>query len=216
MFFPVDDEVKEYINSLGLFFTKDNYKRRIEVPVLPEKYAYLNQNISDDLFYHRRAMVTGHSVTIEKVNDDSYKNYTPELLSQLLEDILSADFSSMQTLCKKGPDIQCLEQAIFEEEDFCIPPHFIRKDRIVNLLKTFEIIRLNTTIFEYKPVLVNQPLVINEAVRRVNAEKFRETYGAVYEEAENIYLSALSQKELREEYGYLLDFNFFLLSDEDI
>ena len=64
--------------------------------------------------------------------------------------------------------------------------------------------------------MVNQPLVINEAVRRVNAEKFREKYGAVYEEAENIYLPALSQKELREEYGYLLDFNFFLRSDEDI
>ena len=125
----------------------------------------------------------------------------------------------MQTLSKKGfenapishhtillnPDIKYLEQAMFEEEDFYIPPHLIRKDCILTLLKTFEINRLNSTIFEYKPVLVNQPLVINESVRRVNAEKFREKYGAVFQETEGIYLPAMSQKELREEYGYLLD-----------
>lgn len=216
--FPVDDEVKEYVETLTRFFTKDDYKKRIRIPVLPEKYGYLNQNISDYFLYNRQATVTYNSVAIEKVND-SYKDYTPELLSQLLEDILSADFSTMQTLSKKGfenapisdetillnPDIQCLEQAVFEEEDFCIPPHFIRKNRIIKLVKTFKIKRLNSTIFEYKPVLINRPLVINESVRRVNTEKFREKYAAVYEEAEDIYLHALSQKELRKKYGYLLD-----------
>ena len=52
--------------------------------------------------------------------------------------------------------------------------------------------------------MVNQPLVINESVRRVNTEKLREKYGAVYEEAEDIYLPAMPQKELRKQYGYLL------------
>lgn len=217
--FPVDYEVKQYIETLTHFFTKDDYKRRIEIPVLPERYGYINQNLSDYFLDNRQVMVTDCFIAIEKVNDDSYKDRTPELLSQLLEDILRADFSSMQTLSKNGfenaaiadeamllnPDTKYLEQAVFEEEDFYIPPHLIRKDRIINLLKTFEINRLNSTIFEYKPVLVNQPLVINESVRRVNAEKFCKKYGAVYEEAEDIYLPAMSQEKLREEYGYLLD-----------
>lgn len=72
-------------------------------------------------------------------------------------------------------------------------------------MKTFGTNRLNSTIFEYKPVFIDQPLVINESVRRVNAEKFREIQGAVYDEAEDIYLSAMTQNELQEEYGYLLD-----------
>ena len=217
--FSVVDEVKEYVETVMRFFTKDDYKRRIEIPVLPEKYVFMNQNISDYFLYNRQAMVTDHFVAIEKVNDDSYKDRTPELLSQLLEDILCADFYTMQTLSKKGfenapishhtillnPDIKYLEQAVFEEEDFYIPPHLIREDRIIKLLKTFEINRLNSTIFEYRPVLVNQPLVIDESVRRVNTEKFRKKYRAVYEEAEGIYLPAMSQKKLREEYGYLLD-----------
>lgn len=218
-FLPVDCVTEEYIETLVHFFTKDTFKKQIEIPVLPERYAMLSQNIPCYFLHNRCAMVTDYFVAIEKTNVLPNEDNVPELLSQLLEDILSADFSVMQTLSKNGfedapvsdntillnPDINYLEQEMFEDEDFFIPPHLIRKDRTIKLLKTFEINRLSSTKFEYQPVFVNQPLVINEAVRRVNIEKFRETHGAVYDEAEDIYLSAMTQNELQEEYGYLLD-----------
>ena len=79
---------------------------------------------------------------------------------------------------------------------------FIRKDCKITLLKTFEINRLSNTKFEYKPVFIDKPLVINESVRRVNNEKFREIHEAVYDEAEDIYQSAMTQNELQKKYGY--------------
>lgn len=216
---PLDFVAKEYVETLVRFFTKDTFKKRIEIPVLPERYAMLSQNIPCYFLHNRCAMVTDYFVAIEKTNILPNEDNLPELISQLLEDILSADFSVMQTLSKNGfedapvsyntillnPDINYLEQEVFEDEDFFIPPHFIRKDRTIKLLKTFEINRLNSTIFEYKPVFIDKPLVINESVLRVNAEKFREIHGAVYDEAEAIYLSSMTPNDLQEEYGYLLD-----------
>lgn len=217
---PVDFVAKEYVQTLVRFFKNDSsFKERIEIPVLQDRYATLSQNIPSYFLRDRRAMVTDSFVAIEKVKYPPNEDNTSELLSQLLEDILGADFSAMQTLSKKGfedapvsyntillnPDISYLEQAVFEDEDFSIPPHFMRKGRIIKLLKTFEINRLNSTIFEYEPVLVEKPLVINESVRRVNAEKFREKYGAAYDETENVYLSAMTQDELWKKYGYLLE-----------
>jgi len=220
---------KEYFAEVINFFINKEYNKRINIPyfnITEDTKTTLNDIKTTTVKY----LLTTNFIAIEK---HFYVNSTgeeeTEKFSQILEDILTSDFNLLRTIFKKefpvgdieertfliNGDISYIEWAIKKIENFSIPPHIIVKDITQKFLRKFEIKRLNSTIFEYKPVIEEIIIKLNDETKKVNLEKFQNKFEVIYDFENDIYIENLSEEELYNKFGYYLDENSQLIVEEE-
>ena len=170
-----------------------------------------------------RYLLTTNFIAIEKhfyINSTGEED--TEQFSTLLEEILTSDFKVMGTFFKKefrdadivemtfliNADIKYLEWAINTVDNFSIPPHIIKKENTHYILRRFEIKRLSSTIFEYKPVIEEVEIKFNDEIKKINLAKFQKKFKVIYDFENGIYIHNLTEDELYNKFGYFLDENY--------
>jgi len=153
---------KEYIQEVINFFSNSEYSQKIISPHFEIKSE--DKEVIKDVFNNPiKYLLTRNFVAIEKkfyINVEGKEE--TEKFSEILERLLSSDFRLMRTLSKNeyqdgdicentlliNPDISYLKWAIKNVDFFNVPPHILEPKRKLKFLKSFNVKRLNSTIFE--------------------------------------------------------------------
>lgn len=209
---------KNYIEEVISFLTNKEYDKKVNVPyfnISDETKAVVEDLKNSSIVY----LLTSNFIAIEKHYLNDPEEELTEKFSKLLEEVLTSDFKVNRLLIKSkfsdgeisestyllNPDLNYLDWAMTKVSSFCIPPHLIEKAKEIKILKCFDIRRLNSTIFEYEPIIENLTFSFNQATRQNNLLKFEKKFEVTYDIINNIYVYDLSNEELFEKFGYYLD-----------
>jgi hypothetical protein len=139
--------------------------------------------------------------------------------SKLLEKILSSDFLVTTTLFKKGlnkaetsentilinSDLDYLIWALKTVESFSVPPTFLNQNFKLMRLKTLKINRINSAIFEYKPIMEDFEYKFPDDIIKINQKKFEDKHSLNFNTEGNFYTYKLSEDDMMIKFGFYLD-----------
>ncbi len=226
-----DQLLKEYLREVINFCKNKDFSKKIIVPHF-EITDQIRKTIDEVRNHSFNLLLTKNFFAIEKhfyINQDENDLEETEHFSNIIEKILTSDFRIIRTLSHKSclncdisektnlinPDVNYLDWAIKNVEIFAIPPHLLKIEKL-KFLSNFIINRLNSTIFEYSPNLIDFKLNFSEETLKLNCEKFEKINGVTYDEAQNNYFLDLNKKSNAEKFGYFLNENFEKKIEEDI
>lgn len=214
---------KDFLEDIISFFIKEDFIKKIDVPYfnITETTKTLYKDLKGIYINY---LLTKNFLAFDKhfyINASGEEEET-EKFSKLLEEILISDFRINRTLDKNNfpnaevsentflinPDINYLEWAINKVGKFCIPPHVIENIKELKYLRHFLVKRLNSTIFEYSPVIETVNFNLNQHTKSKNLEKFQAKFNVIYDIENNIYVHNLSGEDLLKKFGFYLDENF--------
>lgn len=209
---------KVYIRDLLDFFCKKEFNKIIKIPSksiteTKELISLANNLKGRDISF----LVTETFVAIDDFSKDSSDQATQ--FSRLIENMLTADFNNLQDLIRDdariqkiesdinlvNPDIDYLQWAINEIPEFSVPPHIFRNYKKLHHLDSFKINRLNTTVFEYKPITRPVKLDFKQETLKINIEKFQNLHQAIYDGDNNVYYPDVSDIEHFRRFDRFLD-----------
>lgn len=222
---------KDYISAVINFLLFKNFDENIYIPeynfnkvhkislVSNEVASYIEINQKPPFSY----LLTENFLAIENKFKD-FKNVTKisEQFSKALEEILVSDFRFMRLLMKNdndkisectsliNPDKKYIEWAIKNVDDFSVPPHTLINPMNEKCLRKFDIKRLNSSIFEYEPIIENCYDHFNQQLIQLNSEKFLKKWGLIFDEANNIYFHDTENTEIFNGYRYFLDESYIV------
>jgi len=131
-----------------------------------------------------------------------------EKASKLLEKILTSNFKHLVGFSENSilinSDVQYVAWAILNVDVFAIPSFYLEKDLSLKTLKTFKINRLNPFVFEHTPIIETVKCAFAKELIKLNQDKFEKINNVVYDLKSNKYTYNLSEKEMRERFGYFL------------
>lgn len=225
--------IKEYVSEIINFCKNREFDKKIIAPYF-EITDEVRKNIDDIRKRPFTYLLTQTFFAIEKhfyINQDKNELEETEYFSNLLEKILTSDFRIKRTLSRKdcenpetsektiliNPDIHYLDWAIKNVDKFAIPPHLLKIEKLKFLLN-FTVNRLNSTIFEFFPNLIDYKLSFNIETLLLNNSKFEKIYGVTYDENLGNYFLKIDNPLIYKKFGYFLDENFeeeFDSYDED-
>lgn len=214
--------IKDFILCLLEFIRDKEFKHKVQCPhfKVTEQDVELVREIRDygiDYFITQNFIATSSNVFWENSNEDERASK----LSDLLERILSSDFTKPFTLTKQNletaetakesvlinGDLQYLNWALKTVEFFAIPPNQLEKEFSLKRLKKLSINRLNEFVFEYEPILETINYKFSENIVKLNREKFEKINKVIYDNENQFYLLNLTESELMNEFGHYLDEN---------
>lgn len=215
--------IQDYVNEIIDFCKNKEFNNKIIVPYF-EITDEIRNTIDDVRNSPFNSLLTKNFFAIEKhfyVNQAENELEKTESFSNLIEKILTCDFRNTRTLNRKdclncevsektnliNPDINYLDWAIKNVEKFIIPPHLLRIEKL-KFLSKITVNRLNSTIFEFAPNLIDYKLNFSNETLALNNIKFEKKYGVSYDENLNNYFFDLDIKSNFEKFGYYLDENF--------
>lgn len=210
---------KEYIQEVINFFSIREYSQKIISPyfeIKPEDKEVIEDVYNNSIQY----FLTRNFVAIEKkfyVNVEGKEE--TEKFSEILERLLSSDFRLIRTLSKNeyqdggicehtlliNPDLSYIKWAIKNVDYFHIPPHILEPKRKLKFLKSFNIKRLNSTIFEYEPIIEEVEYLFSPEIVKINRKKFEDEKSLRFEPEFGFYTLNLSNEELLNRFGHFLD-----------
>ncbi|WP_163401507.1 hypothetical protein [Flavobacterium fluviatile] len=221
--YNLENLIKEYVSEIITFCKNIEFDKKINVPYfeITDEVRKNIENIRNRPFTY---LFTKNFLAIEKhfyVNQDENELEETEYFSNLMEKILTSDFRIIRTLNRKdcqncevsektnliNPDINYLDWAIKNVDKFAIPPHFLKIEKL-KFLSNFTVNRLNSTIFEFSPILIDNKLSFSNETLTLNNSKFEKIYGITYDENCNNYFLDINIKSNYEKFGYFLDENF--------
>src|SRR5690606_10782685 len=82
-------------------------------------------------------------------------------------------------------------------------------------LRKFKVTRLNSTIFEYVPVIENLDIQFKVETQEINNIKFQKKFGVKYDVENDMYVYDLSMEDLFIKFGHFLDENYQIIEDEE-
>ncbi len=211
--------LKKYIDDLFSFLSVYDFNYKIEVPFFnienkeKELVSTIRQCGCLEYFY------TKNYIAIK--TKESWPEKWADDLSLFIEKILSSDFSIMRTLMKNGfekeeiskssilinPDIQYLNWAFKNVDFFSVPPSFLKQKFRIKILKTFKINRLNTSIFEYTPIVEELDYIFPQHILEINQKRFELKHNVIFNNDIEIYSEIIDKSILCERFGYYLDEN---------
>ncbi len=214
--------IKNFITYLLEFIQVKEFKFKIQCPhfIVTEQEAELVRSLREcgiDYFLTQNFIATSSKVFWENSNEDARASR----LSNLLEKILSSDFTKPFTLTKRevetadiaeqtiliNGDLQYLNWALKNVEFFAIPPSQLEKEFSLKRLKDLTINRLNDFVFEYSPNFELIQFRFSDNIIKVNREKFEKINKVKYDKVNDFYIPDLTQMELINEFGHYLDEN---------
>ncbi|REC40200.1 hypothetical protein DRF69_19690 [Chryseobacterium sp. 5_R23647] len=215
--------IKDYVSEIINFCRNKEFNNKVIVPYF-EITDEIRTTIDDVRNNPFNSLLTKNFFAIEKhfyVNQAENELEETEYFSNLIEKILTSDFRIIRTLNRKdclnceisektnliNPDINYLDWAIKNVEKFTIAPHLLRIEKL-KFLSKITVSRLNSTIFEFAPNLIDYNLNFSNETLALNNIKFEKKYGVSYDENLNNYFFDLNIKSNFEKFGYYLDENF--------
>ncbi len=215
--------IKDYVNEVINFCKNKEFDNKIIVPYF-EITDEIRNTIEDVRNNPFNSLLTKNFFAIEKhfyINQPENELEETELFSNLIEKILTSDFHIIRTLNRKNclnceisektslinPDINYLDWAIKNVEKFTIPPHLLRIEKL-KFLSKITVNRLNSTIFEFAPNIIDYKLNFSNEALMLNKTKFEKIYGVIYDENINNYFFDLNIKSNYEKFGYFIDENY--------
>jgi hypothetical protein len=227
IYFHTTSTVKKYIDDIFSFLFVNDFNYKIEVPFFKiedrekELISTIRHSNCIEYFYTKKYIaIKTEEIWPEKWADD---------LSLFIEKILSSDFSKMRTLTKKGfeneeisknsilknPDIPYLNWAFKNVEFFSVPPSFLKQTFRIKILKTFKINRLNTSIFEYTPIVEELDYIFPQHILEINQQRFEMNHNVIFNNDLEIYSELIDKSILYDKFGYYLDENIQEKISED-
>ena len=153
-----------------------------------------------------------------------------ERFSTLLEKVLTSSFMQTIILIKNdatvneisensvliNPDINYLKWALKTVETFCVPPSFLEQTFKIKYLKNLKIKRVNSSIFEYEPVIETLDYNFPEHILAINLNRFEEKFNVIYNPSFNYYTHNIDEQELHKRFGHYLDESYFHKENLDL
>ena len=223
----VEKLCKDYVQEIINFILIKEYNKKIISPFF--KPADKSKNSLSFLRNNNiNYLLTNNLVAIEKQINGADCIET-ENMSILLEQIITSDFKRTWSInpidfpnCEIeentfliNPDINYINWAVEHVDNFCIAPHILENIKELKFLSRFEINRLNSTVFEYKPVIENIKInLLKNNFGKINRTKFENLFKVKYSLIDQTYFYDLTDKVLYNKFGYYLDENFKDESDD--
>ena len=140
--------------------------------------------------------------------DHLIKDEIAEEASRILEKILKSNFNHLVSFSENtvliNPDVQYVAWAISNVETFSVPPSYLRKQMSLKKIRTLNVNRLNSFVFEYAPVIEVLECAFSDELIKLNQEKFEKANGVIYDSIKNAYTYNLSEEKMRDRFGYFL------------
>ena len=218
-----DDEdvtIRNFINCIITFITKKDFHFRIQSGYfqIEQKEKDFVKEIKD---YKVEYLLTKNYIAFHSI--------LAEELSDLIEKMLLSNFYIFYTFTQHttkdnaeiaeesfliNPDINYLNWALKNVDSFFISPLYLKNKFRIKRLKSFNIKRLNKTIFEYEPIIEFHDYEFSGIIQKINQEKFEKAYNVKYDEINNILTPNMSDSEMMEYYGFYLDETYIPSNNE--
>ncbi len=212
--------LRDYLTDLMTFLTTPNFNQNVCTPKFDSKSLEKSpgQSFKDcglNFFLTSSYIAVSRQAFLINTNDDDYA----EIFSRNLERLLTSDFFYLFVLTWNkadnyvispktlllNPDIPYIIWAINKVDSFYVYPHELNRHIKLKKLKTFAVTRLNQSIFEYKPIFVEEEYIFSEEIQEINSRKFTKSVNLMYEKSKDRYISVKSEKEMVEDFKFYLD-----------
>ena len=159
------------------------------------------------------------AISDKSIWTNSHNEVSASSLSSMLEKVLTGNFSELIMVVQENvkestptessilinSDFEYIISAIQHLKDFAIPPSLLNKTFKIKTLKTFKINRLNSSIFEYNPIIEEKEYIFNDKIRELNQKKFEELNNLEFNAKYGFYTLNYDDNEMFNCYGFYLD-----------
>jgi len=227
--FDTIQPIKELINCYMLFLTDETYKEKIQSPYFEIDETTIS-TVKSSRNFGMNFIVAKNYIAINPSQDYSPYGSIAEKLSSLIERILLSDFREQIILTNSNnkdseiseqsllinSDIKYLIWAIKTVDFFAVRPDILNEEFELKTLKGFKINRLNSLIFEYKPIIETNSYKFSSIILELNQKKFEKLNNVTFDSENQLYLTNISKNnETQKLNSFFVDESYYESNTND-